>query len=517
MPGPGRIARAPFSHASPVYRPWNIVTSSADLREDTTATAVLSGQVVETRSHPAPEASRRSQPLHLTPLRDRQDRATGWDRPAGSSAGECWIQVTGSTVSILLDIRGHENDTPAPGIDRHRPQDVPGRSGISTGRILRFSLPRTTDRGGLDGRYRAGRGELLLGLQAFRAGVPGHQRRSDVGVHPAISFALSRKPQQEIDFYWDTLSGGGRDGRCGWIDDRFGVSWQMVPANTGELMGRDSKRDGNPPRHARRARSVPRAVSESNTVLRHSLPSSAPSGRPGVPTRSPARNARGVRHERPAPATIGAEDPEAGGIRTGSRSRRGTGWLHRPGSKVERSPRAADFHREARPRSAQIRCWSRRIPGAPDRPPRGWPPRFGHPIGLETVRSCPGGQEPRAMGGRQAASSTSPSRDRPGDFGVVRLRGKLRALAGSSHGLYHPPVTDPVRQPVPGFVEAPRTRGRLTGREPRRAVSRQRPRGPSWKSTCSAPGAGAARHRRRRSQARPGRPGAAAYSESPWR
>ena len=61
-------------------------------------------------------------------------------------------------------------------------------------------------------------------------------------MHAAISFVLSRKPQEEFDSYRDMLPGEGRDGRCGWPDDRFGVSWQMVPANIWESTGRAPKR-----------------------------------------------------------------------------------------------------------------------------------------------------------------------------------------------------------------------------------------------------------------------------------
>ena len=59
---------------------------------------------------------------------------------------------------------------------------------------------------------------------------------------PAISFVVNCESQDEIDHYWSTLAEGGREGYCGWLDDRFGVSWQVVPANMGELMSADPKR-----------------------------------------------------------------------------------------------------------------------------------------------------------------------------------------------------------------------------------------------------------------------------------
>jgi predicted 3-demethylubiquinone-9 3-methyltransferase (glyoxalase superfamily) len=45
----------------------------------------------------------------------------------------------------------------------------------------------------------------------------------------AISFEVSCESQEEVDFYWSTLSEGGEEGPCGWLKDRFGVSWQIIP------------------------------------------------------------------------------------------------------------------------------------------------------------------------------------------------------------------------------------------------------------------------------------------------
>lgn len=59
---------------------------------------------------------------------------------------------------------------------------------------------------------------------------------------PAISFVVNCESQEEVDYYWNALSKGGREGYCGWLDDRFGVSWQVVPANMGQLMRADPKR-----------------------------------------------------------------------------------------------------------------------------------------------------------------------------------------------------------------------------------------------------------------------------------
>lgn len=52
----------------------------------------------------------------------------------------------------------------------------------------------------------------------------------------AVSFAVSCKDQEEIDYYWGKLSTVPESEQCGWCKDRFGLSWQIVPANMGELM-----------------------------------------------------------------------------------------------------------------------------------------------------------------------------------------------------------------------------------------------------------------------------------------
>lgn len=53
----------------------------------------------------------------------------------------------------------------------------------------------------------------------------------------AISFQVDCKTQDEVDTYWSKLSEGGEEGPCGWLKDRYGVSWQIVPARLSELLG----------------------------------------------------------------------------------------------------------------------------------------------------------------------------------------------------------------------------------------------------------------------------------------
>ena len=60
----------------------------------------------------------------------------------------------------------------------------------------------------------------------------------------AISFQVSCKSQQELDYYWGKLSKGGdvKAQQCGWLKDKYGVSWQIVPAVLGEMLkGKDAE------------------------------------------------------------------------------------------------------------------------------------------------------------------------------------------------------------------------------------------------------------------------------------
>ena len=60
---------------------------------------------------------------------------------------------------------------------------------------------------------------------------------SDHKFTEAISLFVDCKTQEEVDELWEMLSEGGEQGPCGWLKDRFGLSWQIIPSVLGELLG----------------------------------------------------------------------------------------------------------------------------------------------------------------------------------------------------------------------------------------------------------------------------------------
>jgi predicted 3-demethylubiquinone-9 3-methyltransferase (glyoxalase superfamily) len=74
--------------------------------------------------------------------------------------------------------------------------------------------------------------DFVLNGQKFVALNGGPQFRFD----EAISFQIPCADQDEVDRYWSTLTEGGEEGPCGWLKDRFGLSWQVVPNRLTELL-----------------------------------------------------------------------------------------------------------------------------------------------------------------------------------------------------------------------------------------------------------------------------------------
>jgi predicted 3-demethylubiquinone-9 3-methyltransferase (glyoxalase superfamily) len=62
---------------------------------------------------------------------------------------------------------------------------------------------------------------------------------------PAISFFINCETQAEVDHLWEKLSEGGEQEQCGWVKDKYGISWQIVPSVLGELMQSENAEKAN--------------------------------------------------------------------------------------------------------------------------------------------------------------------------------------------------------------------------------------------------------------------------------
>jgi predicted 3-demethylubiquinone-9 3-methyltransferase (glyoxalase superfamily) len=61
----------------------------------------------------------------------------------------------------------------------------------------------------------------------------------------AVSFVVNCESQEEVDRFWEALSAGGEKSRCGWLKDKYGLSWQIVPTVLGKLLSdKDPKKSG---------------------------------------------------------------------------------------------------------------------------------------------------------------------------------------------------------------------------------------------------------------------------------
>ena len=82
-------------------------------------------------------------------------------------------------------------------------------------------------------------GDFTLQDELFAAmdGFGGHEFQFNEGV----SFVVECDTQDEIDDYWTKLTEGGEESQCGWLKDRFGVSWQIIPSILGKLMSEPEK------------------------------------------------------------------------------------------------------------------------------------------------------------------------------------------------------------------------------------------------------------------------------------
>jgi len=93
-------------------------------------------------------------------------------------------------------------------------------------------------------RYGEGQGEAPGTVMHGRFSLAGQEfmamdsnREHAFSFNEAISLFVDCKTQEEVDELWEKLSAGGKKSQCGWLQDRYGVSWQIVPSVLGELLG----------------------------------------------------------------------------------------------------------------------------------------------------------------------------------------------------------------------------------------------------------------------------------------
>jgi 3-demethylubiquinone-9 3-methyltransferase len=114
---------------------------------------------------------------------------------------------------------------------------MPSASPSTCGSEEAASYTRYTE-GGRRGRGRDGRR-----VRARRSAVHRHQRRAAIRVRRGRLLPGDCDTQEEVDYYWERLSDGGKEGPRGWLKDRFGLLWQVMPNGMDEIFSDpDSKR-----------------------------------------------------------------------------------------------------------------------------------------------------------------------------------------------------------------------------------------------------------------------------------
>lgn len=97
--------------------------------------------------------------------------------------------------------------------------------------VFKNSRIISTNKSSEDSPYSSGEIEIEgQRLMAFDGGD--HFSFSD-----GISLFVSCDTQEEVDYYWEKLSEGGEESQCGWLKDKFGLSWQIIPKALGQMLG----------------------------------------------------------------------------------------------------------------------------------------------------------------------------------------------------------------------------------------------------------------------------------------
>jgi predicted 3-demethylubiquinone-9 3-methyltransferase (glyoxalase superfamily) len=98
--------------------------------------------------------------------------------------------------------------------------------------------PNSTDEGLADFQQAMAGKELVIEFELSGQRFTAINAGPEFKFTEAVSFAIACDDQTEIDYYWEKLSSVSDAEQCGWCKDRFGLSWQVVPKNMGELMQR---------------------------------------------------------------------------------------------------------------------------------------------------------------------------------------------------------------------------------------------------------------------------------------
>lgn len=107
------------------------------------------------------------------------------------------------------------------------------------GKILQtVNYPNSTEEGLADFQLELAGKVLTIEFEVLGMRFVAINAGSEFEFSEAISFSIDCKDQDEIDYYWGKLSAVPEAEQCGWCKDKFGLSWQIVPENMGELMAK---------------------------------------------------------------------------------------------------------------------------------------------------------------------------------------------------------------------------------------------------------------------------------------
>ncbi|MEA2497710.1 MAG: hypothetical protein QOH26_115 [Actinomycetota bacterium] len=150
----------------------------------------------------------------------------------------------GLSWQVMLDTRGEIGQAIVPSL--MFVGDVCGRAEEAAGHYASV-FPQSN----VDHVMRYGEGEepdqpgtvrhLYLSLNGFKIGAMDSAWEHNFGFNEAVSLMVSCEDQKEIDHYWDGLSAVPESEQCGWLKDKFGVSWQIVPTAMDEMLERGTQ------------------------------------------------------------------------------------------------------------------------------------------------------------------------------------------------------------------------------------------------------------------------------------